>query len=137
FFGENILCVGSSKKRPVLKWENNIAWPGKITLTDKAVYFEELRSESAANSLIIVSSEEVDHGEKTDENEKLLQKEPFETDLDALFQLDVELKEELSVVEKNSDCTATVQSSGIPNHLKSILLRASLILDWTFQIATV
>ena len=84
-----------------------------------------------------MSSEEVDHGEKTDENEKLLQKEPFETDLDALFQLDVELKEELSVVEKNSDCTATVQSSGIPNHLKSILLRASLILDWTFQIATV
>uniref|UniRef100_A0A0A0LY67 Uncharacterized protein n=1 Tax=Cucumis sativus TaxID=3659 RepID=A0A0A0LY67_CUCSA len=42
FFGENILCVGSSKKRPVLKWENNIAWPGKITLTDKAVYFEVL-----------------------------------------------------------------------------------------------
>ncbi|XP_031739971.1 uncharacterized protein LOC101209123 isoform X2 [Cucumis sativus] len=40
FFGENILCVGSSKKRPVLKWENNIAWPGKLTLTDKAVYFE-------------------------------------------------------------------------------------------------
>ncbi|KAG7011441.1 hypothetical protein SDJN02_26347 [Cucurbita argyrosperma subsp. argyrosperma] len=40
FFGENILCIGSSKKRPVLKWENNIAWPGKLTLTDKAVYFE-------------------------------------------------------------------------------------------------
>ncbi|XP_038887912.1 uncharacterized protein LOC120077886 isoform X2 [Benincasa hispida] len=40
FLGENILCIGSSKKRPVLKWENNIAWPGKLTLTDKAVYFE-------------------------------------------------------------------------------------------------
>ncbi|XWS67586.1 hypothetical protein CRYUN_Cryun04dG0018600 [Craigia yunnanensis] len=37
---ERILCVGSSRKRPVLKWENNMAWPGKLTLTDKALYFE-------------------------------------------------------------------------------------------------
>ncbi|GAV61126.1 DUF639 domain-containing protein [Cephalotus follicularis] len=37
---EKILCIGSSRKRPVLKWENNIAWPGKLTLTDKALYFE-------------------------------------------------------------------------------------------------
>ncbi|KAJ4963357.1 hypothetical protein NE237_023296 [Protea cynaroides] len=37
---EQILCIGSSKKRPVLKWENNMAWPGKLTLTDKALYFE-------------------------------------------------------------------------------------------------
>ncbi|KAF5813790.1 hypothetical protein HanRHA438_Chr03g0113791 [Helianthus annuus] len=38
--GERILCLGSSRKRPVLKWENNIAWPGKLTLTDKALYYE-------------------------------------------------------------------------------------------------
>ncbi|ONI36051.1 hypothetical protein PRUPE_1G566800 [Prunus persica] len=37
---ERILCIGSSRKRPVLKWENNMAWPGKVTLTDKAIYFE-------------------------------------------------------------------------------------------------
>ncbi|KAF3435157.1 hypothetical protein FNV43_RR22244 [Rhamnella rubrinervis] len=37
---ERILCIGSSRKRPVLKWENNVAWPGKLTLTDKAIYFE-------------------------------------------------------------------------------------------------
>lgn len=37
---ERILCIGSSKKRPVVKWENNMAWPGKVTLTDKALYFE-------------------------------------------------------------------------------------------------
>ncbi|XP_077248842.1 chromosome-partitioning protein, putative (DUF639) isoform X2 [Tasmannia lanceolata] len=37
---EHILCIGSSRKRPVLKWENNIAWPGKLTLTDNALYFE-------------------------------------------------------------------------------------------------
>ncbi|THG03163.1 hypothetical protein TEA_026395 [Camellia sinensis var. sinensis] len=37
---ERILCLGSSRKRPVLKWENNNAWPGKLTLTDKALYFE-------------------------------------------------------------------------------------------------
>ncbi|KAI3497482.1 hypothetical protein L1887_40117 [Cichorium endivia] len=37
---ERILCLGSSRKRPVLKWENNIAWPGKLTLTDKALYYE-------------------------------------------------------------------------------------------------
>lgn len=38
--GERILSLGSSRKRPVLKWENNMAWPGKLTLTDKALYFE-------------------------------------------------------------------------------------------------
>ncbi|KAM7263861.1 hypothetical protein ACFE04_001544 [Oxalis oulophora] len=38
--GERILCIGSSRKRPVLKWKNNMAWPGKLTLTDKALYFE-------------------------------------------------------------------------------------------------
>ncbi|KAH1246684.1 Protein ILITYHIA [Glycine max] len=37
---ERILCIGFNSKRPVLKWENNMAWPGKLTLTDKAVYFE-------------------------------------------------------------------------------------------------
>ncbi|KAG8650216.1 hypothetical protein MANES_07G014700v8 [Manihot esculenta] len=37
---EKILCIGSSRKRPVLKWENNMAWPGKVILTDKALYFE-------------------------------------------------------------------------------------------------
>ncbi|XP_071691576.1 uncharacterized protein [Rutidosis leptorrhynchoides] len=40
--GEKILCLGSSRKRPVLKWETNMAWPGKVTLTDKALYFEEI-----------------------------------------------------------------------------------------------
>ncbi|KAK3009985.1 hypothetical protein RJ639_010955, partial [Escallonia herrerae] len=39
-YSERILCLGSSRKRPVLKWENNMAWPGKLTLTDKAIYFE-------------------------------------------------------------------------------------------------
>ncbi|KAL5576022.1 hypothetical protein UlMin_017721 [Ulmus minor] len=37
---ESILCIGSSQQQPVLKWENNMAWPGKLTLTDKAIYFE-------------------------------------------------------------------------------------------------
>lgn len=37
---ESILCVGSGRKPPVLKWKNNMAWPGKLTLTDKALYFE-------------------------------------------------------------------------------------------------
>lgn len=37
---ERILCFGSNNKQPVLKWENTMAWPGKLTLTDKAIYFE-------------------------------------------------------------------------------------------------
>ncbi|XP_031504476.1 uncharacterized protein LOC116267062 isoform X2 [Nymphaea colorata] len=38
--GESVLCVGSSKKKPVLKWDKNIGWPGKLILTDCALYFE-------------------------------------------------------------------------------------------------
>ncbi|XP_044488429.1 uncharacterized protein LOC123213132 isoform X3 [Mangifera indica] len=37
---ERILCIGSSRKRPVIKWENSMALPGKLTLTDRALYFE-------------------------------------------------------------------------------------------------
>lgn len=37
---ERIICIGSSRKRPVIKWENNVAWPGKLILTNKALYFE-------------------------------------------------------------------------------------------------
>ncbi|EPS71721.1 hypothetical protein M569_03034, partial [Genlisea aurea] len=39
-FKEKILCLGSSRKQPVIRWEKNMAWPGKLTLTDKALYFE-------------------------------------------------------------------------------------------------
>ncbi|VAH82327.1 unnamed protein product [Triticum turgidum subsp. durum] len=39
---EQVLCIGSSRKRPVLKWEQNTAWPGHLTLTNKALYFEPL-----------------------------------------------------------------------------------------------
>lgn len=37
---EQILCIGASSKRPVLRWDRNIAWPGRLTLTDHALYFE-------------------------------------------------------------------------------------------------
>lgn len=37
---EQVLCIGDSNKRPVLKWKNNMAWPGKVTLTNNALYFE-------------------------------------------------------------------------------------------------
>ncbi|CAN1324882.1 hypothetical protein LINPERPRIM_LOCUS33275 [Linum perenne] len=39
-WNERVLCIGSSKKQPVLKWENGMGWPGKVTLTEKALYFE-------------------------------------------------------------------------------------------------
>ncbi|XVE94045.1 hypothetical protein REPUB_Repub01dG0246400 [Reevesia pubescens] len=48
---ERILCIGSSRKRPVLKWENNIAWPGKLTLTDKALYFEAVRLQGPKDAI--------------------------------------------------------------------------------------
>ena len=64
------------------------------------------RCESATESPYSLSSEEVDYGEKTDENEKLLQKELFETDLNALFQFDEGSKDEFPAVEKSS---ATLQ----------------------------
>ncbi|PIN09646.1 hypothetical protein CDL12_17776 [Handroanthus impetiginosus] len=37
---EKVLCLGSSRKQPVIRWEKNMAWPGKLTLTNKALYFE-------------------------------------------------------------------------------------------------
>lgn len=37
---EYVLCVGSSQKKPVLKWDKNIGWPGKLILTDHALYFQ-------------------------------------------------------------------------------------------------
>ncbi|XP_021724491.1 uncharacterized protein LOC110691843 isoform X1 [Chenopodium quinoa] len=37
---EQVLCVGFSRKQPILKWEDNMAWPGKLTLTERALYFE-------------------------------------------------------------------------------------------------
>lgn len=37
---EQVLCVGFSRKQPILKWEDNLAWPGKLTLTERALYFE-------------------------------------------------------------------------------------------------
>ncbi|KAG0496392.1 hypothetical protein HPP92_001083 [Vanilla planifolia] len=40
---EKLLCIGYSRQRPVLKWEDNIAWPGNVTLTDSAIYFEGIR----------------------------------------------------------------------------------------------
>jgi|APAra0007618328_1042625.scaffolds.fasta_scaffold00706_8 hypothetical protein len=36
--------MAANRKGPVLKWENNVAWPGKLTLTDKALYFEVISS---------------------------------------------------------------------------------------------
>ncbi|XP_022762888.1 uncharacterized protein LOC111308656 isoform X2 [Durio zibethinus] len=48
---ERILCIGSSRKRPVLKWENNMAWPGKLTLTDKALYFEGVRFQGQKDAI--------------------------------------------------------------------------------------
>ncbi|CAH9058530.1 unnamed protein product [Cuscuta europaea] len=37
---ERVLFIASGGKSPVLKWKNNMAWPGTLTLTDKALYFE-------------------------------------------------------------------------------------------------
>ncbi|KAK9111641.1 hypothetical protein Scep_019160 [Stephania cephalantha] len=48
---EQFLCVGSSRKQPVLRWENNMAWPGKITLTDNALYFEPIGLKSQKEPL--------------------------------------------------------------------------------------
>ncbi|KAJ0972007.1 hypothetical protein J5N97_019966 [Dioscorea zingiberensis] len=48
---EQLLCIGSSRKRPVLKWEDNIAWPGNLTLTDTALYFEAIGLRGAKNTI--------------------------------------------------------------------------------------
>lgn len=50
-FGETILCLSSSRKPPVLKWENNIVWPGKLTLTDGALYFERIRLKGQSDAV--------------------------------------------------------------------------------------
>ncbi|XP_076888273.1 uncharacterized protein LOC143538645 isoform X2 [Bidens hawaiensis] len=62
--GERILCLGSSRKRPVLKWENNMAWPGKLTLTDKALYFQEIRLRGQRDAIRLDLSGTGSHVEK-------------------------------------------------------------------------
>ncbi|PKA58351.1 hypothetical protein AXF42_Ash013857 [Apostasia shenzhenica] len=37
---EQLLCISNSQRRPVLKWEDNVVWPGNLTLTDSALYFQ-------------------------------------------------------------------------------------------------
>lgn len=49
FSKEKVLCLGSSRKQPVIKWADNMAWPGKVTLTDRALYFEVLPSSDLNN----------------------------------------------------------------------------------------
>ncbi|KAJ7517685.1 hypothetical protein O6H91_21G035200 [Diphasiastrum complanatum] len=36
---ESIICV-ASKRQPVQKWNKNIVWPGRLTLTDRGLYYE-------------------------------------------------------------------------------------------------
>ncbi len=38
--GECIVSVGDRKRQPVQKWNGNLVWPGRLTLTDRALYFE-------------------------------------------------------------------------------------------------
>ncbi|XP_024401404.1 uncharacterized protein [Physcomitrium patens] len=38
--GETILSVGKNKRQPVQKWNGTMVWPGRLTLTDRALYFE-------------------------------------------------------------------------------------------------
>ncbi|KAG6553078.1 hypothetical protein Mapa_005415 [Marchantia paleacea] len=38
--GERIICVGADSRQPVQKWSKGTAWPGRLTLTDRALYFE-------------------------------------------------------------------------------------------------
>lgn len=38
--GEVILSVGNDKRRPVQKWSGASVWPGRLTVTDRALYFE-------------------------------------------------------------------------------------------------
>lgn len=38
--GEVILSVGKDKRQPVQKWSGVMVWPGRLTLSDRALYFE-------------------------------------------------------------------------------------------------
>ncbi|GJV87730.1 hypothetical protein Tco_1531668 [Tanacetum coccineum] len=64
-YDERILCLGSSRKRPVLKWENNVAWPGKLTLTSKALYYEAVGLTGQADVIRLDLSRDGSRVEKT------------------------------------------------------------------------
>lgn len=38
--GEVVVSVGKNKRQPVQKWSGGLVWPGRVTLTDRALYFE-------------------------------------------------------------------------------------------------
>ncbi|XP_024395636.1 uncharacterized protein [Physcomitrium patens] len=37
---EEVLSVGQNKRQPVQKWNGTMVWPGRLTLTNRALYFE-------------------------------------------------------------------------------------------------
>lgn len=65
FSDEQILCIGSNRKQPVLKWENNMAWPGKLTLTDSALYFEAISLKGYKKAIRLDLTRRGIHVEKT------------------------------------------------------------------------
>lgn len=38
--GEVVVSVGKNRRQPVQKWSGGLVWPGRVTLTDRALYFE-------------------------------------------------------------------------------------------------
>ena len=63
-----------------------------------------------------------------EENEGLSHSEPLETDLNALFQLDEDLKDDLTVLEKCLVCPLSVLPIGLLDHLKLIVADCRIVL---------
>ena len=58
--------------------------------------------------------------------------EPLGTDLNALFQIDEELENELKVDEKDFVCPPSTQPIGLPDHLKSFAADCGMVFGQSF-----
>ncbi|VFQ89672.1 unnamed protein product [Cuscuta campestris] len=64
-YNERVLCIASGGKYPVLKWKNNMVWPGTLTLTDKALYFEAAGLKGKRDASRLGLTEDFCHVKKT------------------------------------------------------------------------
>ena len=90
------------------------------------------KCETNFHSSFSMSSEEYDPFEKIGKNEEQLQMEPLKTDLNTLVLIDKEREDELKLTKSVRFAHSSVQTIGLPDHLKSFVADCRTVFGWSF-----